>query len=145
MPREEGHALSDLGSRAEYALLAATDLAVNYKPGSPVKVQDIARRTGAPEKYLGQILLRLKKQALVRSAQGPSGGYCLMRQPELISAAEVMEAVSAGADGRRRRRPAAGAYGQALDWLKADMEEARRGLLSRVTLADLARRAQIPQ
>ena len=137
--------MSDLGSRAEYALLAAMDLAANYKPGSPVKVQDIARRTGAPEKYLGQILLRLKKRALVSSAQGPSGGYCLMRRPELISAAEVMEAVSAGADGRRRRRPAAGAYGQALDWLKADMEDARRGLLSRVTLADFARRAQTSQ
>ena len=132
--------MAKLGSRTEYALLAAMDLAVNYDPNRPLKTEDVARRTGAPAKYLGQILLRMKARALVRSTQGPTGGYRLMRRPELISVAEVMDALASGGDGRRRRAAPDSPYGKALDWLAGEMDDARRRLLSRVTLADFARR-----
>ena len=64
--------MADFTGRLEYALLAAVDLAARYDPKAFVKVGAIARRTGAPEKYLGQILLRLKARALVSSASGPA-------------------------------------------------------------------------
>jgi len=133
--------VAQLGSKEEYALLAAMDLAANYGPETPVSVQEIAERTGAPAKFLSQILLRLKDRALVRSSQGRSGGYRLMRRPELISVAEVLEAVSSGEDGRRRRGLPDSPYSGALDWLKKEMADARRGLLSTVTLADFVQRA----
>ena len=132
--------MAQLGSKVEYALLAAMDLAANYDPNKPLKTEDVARRTGAPAKYLGQLLLRLKARALVRSSQGPSGGYRLMRRPELISVAEVMDAVASREDGRRRRPAPGNRYRKALDWLAGEMDDARRRLLSRVTLADFARR-----
>ncbi len=137
--------MRNLSSRVQYALLAAMDLAAHYDPKKPVKVADIARRTGAPANYLGQILLRLKARALVRSTPGRAGGYTLMRRPELISVAEVMEAVAAGPD-RRRRRPAAAArrtasYKAQLDWLAGQMDGAMRALLSSVTLADFLKKA----
>ena len=125
-------------SKAEYALLAAMDLAVHYAADRPVKVQDIARRTGAPAKYLGQLLLRLKARALVRSAQGPSGGYWLMRRPALISAAEILEAIATARDGRHRQALPKGAYRDVLKALASRMEDAQRRLLSNITLADLA-------
>ena len=133
--------MANLSSKVEYALLAAMDLAANYEPNKPVKAADIARRTGAPVKYLGQILLRLKARALVRSTQGPSGGYRLMRRPELISVAEVMDAVGSREDRRRRRASVDNRYGPALDWLSDGIDGAKRRLLSRVTLADFIRRA----
>ena len=131
--------MSDLSSKMEYALLAAMDLAANYVPGSPVKTQDIARRTGAPAKFLSQILLRLKERALVHSAKGRAGGYWLMRRPELISAGEILDAVAPAADGRRsRRRLPQTAYTPALRRLGDEMAAARRSVLSAVSLADLA-------
>jgi Rrf2 family cysteine metabolism transcriptional repressor len=128
-------------SKAEYALVAAIDLAANYAPNKPVKVRDVAARTGAPPKYLEQILLRLKTRALVRSTQGPTGGYCLMRRPALISAAEVLEAVTAAEDGRQRRPLPRTRYSDALDWLGARIERARREVLSQITLEELAARS----
>jgi len=136
MGREAG-----LKSKVEYALLAAVDLAVNYAPKKPVKVRDIAARTGAPPKYVGQLLLRLKMRALVQSAQGPTGGYWLMRRPALISVAEVLDAVGSDADGRQRRALPDSGYADAIGWLCGRMEEGRRKLLSGITLADLAKRA----
>jgi len=133
--------MADFTGRLEYALLAAVDLAARYDPKAFVKVGAIARRTGAPEKYLGQILLRLKARALVRSASGPTGGYRLMRRPEMISVAEVIEAVACPGDGRRRRSIPPGPYTPAVDWLAASIREGRRRLLSSITLANLAEHA----
>ncbi len=130
--------MSDLSSKMEYALLAAMDLAANYVPGSPVPTQDIARRTGAPAKFLSQILLRLKERALVHSAKGRAGGYWLMRRPELISAGEILDAVAPTADGRRSRRLPQTAYTPALRRRGDEMAAARRSVLSAVSLADLA-------
>ena len=133
--------MTRLSSMAQYALLAAMDLAANYEPDKPVKAGDIARRTGAPVKYLGQILLRLKGRALVRSTQGPKGGYRLMRRPELISVAEVMDAVASNDDRRRGCVTVDECHATALEWLSGEIDAARRRLLSHVTLADFVRRA----
>lgn len=133
--------MTRLSSVVQYALLAAMDLAAHYEPDEPIKAGDIARRTGAPVKYLGQILLRLKARALVRSTQGPRGGYRLMRRPELISVAEVMDAVAASEDRRRRCVTVDDRHATALQWLSDEIDTARRRLLSHVTLADFVRRA----
>jgi len=128
----------NLGSKVRYALLAAMDLAAHYDPDTPVKVEEIAGRTGAPAKYLAQILLLLKAQALVRSRQGPGGGYILMRRPELISAAEVWEAAAAA--DVSGEWIADSPYGAALHWLAAEVAEGERRFLASVSLADLVQR-----
>jgi Rrf2 family protein len=128
-------------SRTQYALLAVLDLAAHYKPEKPVKLQEIADRTGAPAKYLGQILGSLKKRALVKSSQGPSGGYWLMRRPALISVAEVWEAVGGGEDRRRRRGLPESRYSSAVGWLSGRLERQRNELLSGISLADFLGRA----
>ncbi len=134
-----------LHSKVEYALLAAVDLAAHHPASAPVKTREIASRTGAPAKYLGQLLLLLKARMLVRSTRGPTGGYRLMRPPELISAAEVMDAVASNNRGHRSRRPAHSPYSSALNWLSEGLAEARRDFLSSVTLADLAARSRPQQ
>ncbi len=136
--------MARLSSKVEYSLVAAADLAARYDPRTFVKAGEIARRTGAPRDYLGQILLRLKSRALVHSGPGPTGGYRLMRRPELISVAEVIEAVAGGEDRRRRRSIPDSPCRAALEWLAGEMEDSRRRLLSSITLADLAARAAPP-
>ncbi|MHC4789573.1 MAG: Rrf2 family transcriptional regulator [Planctomycetota bacterium] len=128
--------MTDLDAKTRYALLAALDLAEHYQPGTCVKVREIAARTGAPAKYLVHILLALKRKALVNSTRGPKGGYWLLRRPGLISAAEVIEAVASGRDGRAGQE-ADDPYDRAIDLLWAEAERRQRAFLAEVSLADL--------
>jgi Rrf2 family protein len=125
-------------AKTRYALLAALDLAAHHPAGRPLKVRDIAARTGAPANYLVHVLLALKRRALVKSTRGPSGGYLLLRPPSLISAAEVVAAVS---PRRRRGAPVvASGYAAAVESLFAEADDHARQFLSRATLADLLAR-----
>lgn len=134
--------MNDLNSKVEYALLAALDLARHYDPRSTLKAQDIARRTGAPKKYLGQILRELKNRALVKSEKGPTGGYRLMRRPQLISVAEIIAAVSGEPDGRRRRDLPETDYAEGLRWLNEALKEVQRSFLADINLEDFLRKVE---
>src|SRR2546430_2419965 len=53
----------------------------------------MAHRRGTPEPYLEQLLLALRRAALVRSYRGPGGGYTLTRPPAAISLADIVAAL----------------------------------------------------
>jgi len=128
--------MSGFNAKTRYALLAALDLAQHHGSKKPVKAREIAARTGVPPKYLVHILLRLKRKALVNSSRGPSGGYWLVRPPELVSVAEVIGAVQEG----RKRSPGARAgseHEEIVSRLWTDAERKRHQFLSQVTLVDL--------
>ncbi|MFP4176779.1 MAG: RrF2 family transcriptional regulator [Planctomycetota bacterium] len=127
-------------NKTKYALMAAVHLARNYSPDRNFKAGEIARRTGAPEKYLRQILRQMKEKALIRSVRGPTGGYRLMRRPDMISIAEVMEAVATGDDGRSDAPERDSDYGTALHWLHEERKRVEREFLSSISLRDFARR-----
>lgn len=58
--------------------------------GEPMRIEDIARAQGIPERFLPQILLGLKSAGLVESRRGSQGGYLLARSAESISLADVV-------------------------------------------------------
>jgi Rrf2 family protein len=128
--------LETLNSKVEYALLAALDLTRRYDPDTTVTAREIAENTGAPEKYLGEILRQLRNQALVKSEKGPTGGYRLMRPPDMISVAEIIAAVSAEGDGRRRRSLPQSDYAGALRWLASELARRQQVFLSGMSLQD---------
>ena len=63
-----------LSQRADYAAHAMVEIARWYGE-RPVHATEIAQRQGIPEPYLEQLLLALRRAALVRSYRGPGGGY----------------------------------------------------------------------
>ena len=128
--------MKQFDAKSRYALLAALDLAAHYGQGGPAKVQEIAARTGAPAQYLVQILLLLKRAALVASKRGARGGYWLTRPPEMISAAQVLSAVRAGR-GRRSGPPPRNGHERALGSLWQKAERSRHELLAQTSLAEL--------
>jgi Rrf2 family iron-sulfur cluster assembly transcriptional regulator len=81
-----------LSQRADYAAHAMVEIARWYGE-RPVHATEIAARQGIPEPYLEQLLLALRRAALVRSYRGPGGGYTLTRPPGAISLADVVAAL----------------------------------------------------
>jgi len=75
--------------RSEYALLALIALA-RWRAEERMQGEVLSERTGAPPKFLQQILLTLRRAHYVSSAKGPNGGYRLAKEPGEITVAEVV-------------------------------------------------------
>ena len=74
-------------------MMAMADLAQN-KNHHPVALTDISLRQGISIQYLEQIFLKLKRNKLVNSTRGPSGGYALSKDPEQIKLSNIIAAVN---------------------------------------------------
>lgn len=56
-------------------------------------IEEIAIRSGAPKRFLEQILLELRNAGYLRSRRGRSGGYQLLRAPDTVSIGQVLRLV----------------------------------------------------
>jgi Rrf2 family iron-sulfur cluster assembly transcriptional regulator len=81
-----------LNSKARYAVMALADLAKNNTK-EPTSLTEISLRQGISIDYLEQLFLKLRKNNLVQSARGPSGGYILSKPPEEIKLLSIISAV----------------------------------------------------
>ena len=81
-----------LTSKGRYAVMAMADLAKNNVK-EPTSLTEISLRQGISISYLEQLFLKLRKNNLVKSARGPSGGYILSKPPEEIKLLSIISAV----------------------------------------------------
>ena len=81
-----------LTSKGRYAVMAMADLAKNNVK-EPTSLTEISLRQGISLSYLEQLFLKLRKNNLVQSARGPSGGYILSKPPEEIKLLSIISAV----------------------------------------------------
>ena len=81
-----------LTSKGRYAVMAMADLAKNYVK-EPISLTEISLRQGISVNYLEQIFSKLKKDNLVHSARGPSGGYLLSKPSDEIKLLSIIRAV----------------------------------------------------
>jgi Rrf2 family protein len=81
-----------LSNRSRYALRAMVHLA-SLPGGGPATIGEIAEAACAPRKFLEAILLDLRRQHLLASRRGRTGGYALARPAASISFAEVIRAL----------------------------------------------------
>ena len=81
-----------LTSKGRYAVMAMADLA-NANANYPTNLTEISLRQGISISFLEQIFLKLKRNNLVQSSRGPSGGYSLTKCPEEIKLSTIIKAV----------------------------------------------------
>lgn len=75
----------------EFGIHCCVSLARHYQQG-PIGAQEIADEQQIPIQYTQQILHRLRKGGVIKSARGPHGGYRLSREPDMITLREILAA-----------------------------------------------------
>ena len=81
-----------LTTKGRYAVMAMADLAKNNIK-KPINLTEISLRQGISIAYLEQLFLKLRKNNLVQSSRGPSGGYVLSKPPGEIKLLSIISAV----------------------------------------------------
>lgn len=81
-----------LSTKGRYGLRALIDLA-QYGEQEAVSIQSISARQQISDRYLEQLVRKLKKAGLVTSVRGAQGGYRLARPAEEISVGDVLRAL----------------------------------------------------
>ena len=84
-----------LPNKTKYAIKALLSLAKNYKEPKPLSISAIASKEKIPRKFLELIMLDLKKQGLVKSKMGPTGGYYLAKHPEELMLSTIIRSTGA--------------------------------------------------
>lgn len=74
------------------ALLALADEAAKEKPQA-LTIEEIARRSGTPKRFLEHILLEVRNAGVIASTRGRAGGYSLIKRPAEISISELLRTI----------------------------------------------------
>lgn len=129
--------------RTDYATRALLVLALDSD--GPLKLEELASRTGAPQSVLEQVMPALRSAGIVRSERGPAGGYRLNKRPEEITLERVVrlfEGQLAPIGYATRRNPDACPkfVAQSLRSTWAEVRDTTIDVLERTNFADLAKR-----
>jgi Rrf2 family protein len=132
-------------AKADYAVRAVLELAAAN--GDLVKADTVAEAQAIPRHFLDNILNDLRRAGIVATQRGSEGGSRLARPADQITLADVMRAIEGPLAAVRDVRPELLAYEGAAErlpevWIA--VRAALRGVLERVTVADVAR-GRIPR
>ena len=77
-----------LSKKTDYAIILLSHLAVN---NYPVSAQELSNTYHLPLPMVANILKQLASSNIIESKRGQQGGYSLIREPESLSIAEIVE------------------------------------------------------
>lgn len=79
--------------QVEYAMMALADMQA-ANPGQLFSVRGLCERHQVPFDVMSKTMQRLVKAGILRSVQGASGGYQVIRDLSAVTLLELMEAVT---------------------------------------------------
>ena len=69
-----------------------------HSVGTPISAKAISNRQEIPLRFLEQILNKLRQANIVKSKQGPRGGFILAREPNRIMVRDIIKAMKESTD-----------------------------------------------
>jgi Rrf2 family protein len=114
----------------------------------PVSLGEVAESTHLPKRYLDQLAIGLKTNALLRSVRGRGGGYLLTRPADEISVGQVTEAAIGPINVVECvLRPEVCPRSEACEfrWIYEQVNTQITQVLDGITVADLVERGQLAQ
>jgi FeS assembly SUF system regulator len=81
-----------LSKRADYGLIAVKHLAL-HRNQHACSASEIAEEYGISATLMAKVLQKLARESVVAAKHGSSGGYQLARDPDQISALDVISAI----------------------------------------------------
>ncbi|MUT67259.1 Rrf2 family transcriptional regulator [Paenibacillus sp. NEAU-GSW1] len=78
-----------ISTKGRYGLTIMMELAAKFGEG-PISLKSIAERNQLSEHYLEQLVAPLRNAGLVKSIRGAYGGYILSKEPETITAGDII-------------------------------------------------------
>lgn len=80
--------------KMKYALKALMELAAERADeGRPLRIEEIATRSGTPKRFLEHILLEIRNAGFIASVRGRHGGYILIKEPREVPLSELMRLI----------------------------------------------------
>ncbi|MGO4887389.1 cysteine metabolism transcriptional regulator CymR [Anaerobacillus sp. MEB173] len=122
-----------ISTKGRYGLTIMMALAKKYGEG-PVSLKSIAKDHDLSEHYLEQLIAPLRNASLVKSVRGAYGGYMLTKEPDQITAGDiirVLEGPISPVEVMDDEEPAKRDL-----WIK--IRDAVKDVLDSTTLSDLA-------
>ncbi|MDO5371123.1 Rrf2 family transcriptional regulator [Paracoccus sp. (in: a-proteobacteria)] len=74
------------------ALLVLADEAASDTP-QPLPIEQVARRSGTPKRFLEHILLEIRDSGVIASRRGRTGGYVLVKRPAEVKLSELLRLI----------------------------------------------------
>lgn len=132
--------MSFLPRKGLLAIAAVVDVALNGRE-RPVSARKLAARHNLPARHLEPVLQALVHAGIFNGVRGPRGGYELARERKRISVSEILRAAGTVND-EDNGVPDSRIVEQAVLPALADAERSFATALSRLSLDDIARRAE---
>lgn len=77
-------------TKSRYSILILVDLAMLGRD-KPRNVHDISTARHISKKYVSQLMIPLRDAGYVKAVRGPNGGYLLLKEPDAITALEIVD------------------------------------------------------
>ncbi len=83
-----------ISQKMKYALKALMELAdARAAGGAPMPIEEIARRSDTPKRFLEHILVEIRNAGHIASVRGRSGGYVLIKEPRQVLLSELLRMI----------------------------------------------------
>mgnify|MGYP001581045620 FL=1 len=84
--------------KAQLGLLLVSELAQRPQDAGPLSIEEVAKKSGESRKFLEEVVGELRRSKIVEGVRGAAGGYRLLRDPKMLTVADVMNAVEGPMD-----------------------------------------------
>jgi Rrf2 family protein len=132
--------MSLLPRKGLLAIAAVVDVALNGRE-RPVSARKLAARHNLPSRHLEPVLQALVHEGIFLGIRGPHGGYQLARERKRISVADILRAAGT-VEADDEIDPGSRILNEAVLPAIAEAERAFTAALTRLTIEDIARRAE---